>query len=90
MPIYEFLCAACGERFEELVAAGTESASCRACAARGAERVLSAQATPFRLVKGPGDTRKQERRNAELGRRAKADFKERRRRAREPSGGADG
>jgi putative FmdB family regulatory protein len=90
MPMYEFLCAACGERFEELVSVGTESATCPTCATQGAERVLSAQATPFQLVKGPGGTRKQERRNAELGRRTKSEFKERRRRARERSGGGDG
>ena len=90
MPMYEFLCAACGERFEELVAAGTEAAPCPACGRDGATRVLSAQATPFRLVKGRGDTRKQERKNADLGRRTKAEFKERRRRARERSRGGDG
>lgn len=41
MPIYEFECAACGERFEELSAVGTESATCRACGAEGAPRRLS-------------------------------------------------
>ena len=41
MPIYEFECGECGERFEELVPAGTERADCPACAAAGAERRLS-------------------------------------------------
>ena len=41
MPIYEFECAECGERFEELSAAGTESATCPTCGAEGAERRLS-------------------------------------------------
>lgn len=41
MPIYEFECGECGERFEELVDAGTASASCPACAAEGAKRVFS-------------------------------------------------
>jgi putative FmdB family regulatory protein len=41
MPIYEFECGECGERFEELVAAGTESAACPACGATGAPRRLS-------------------------------------------------
>ncbi|MFN8151275.1 MAG: zinc ribbon domain-containing protein [Solirubrobacterales bacterium] len=41
MPIYEFECAECGERFEELSAAGTETATCPACGAAGAERRLS-------------------------------------------------
>lgn len=41
MPIYEFQCASCGERFEELSPAGTESADCPACGTAGAERKLS-------------------------------------------------
>jgi putative FmdB family regulatory protein len=41
MPIYEFECGSCGERFEELVSAGTERVTCRACGAEGAERRLS-------------------------------------------------
>ncbi len=41
MPIYEFECDECGERFEGLVAAGTELAPCRACGAPGARRVFS-------------------------------------------------
>ena len=90
MPMYEFLCAACGERFEGLVAAGTESAECPACGTGEATRVFSAQATPFRLVKSPGDTRKQERRNAVLRSDAKTAFKERRRRARGGTGEGGG
>ena len=69
MPIYEFRCSECGARFERLVAAGTDSAACRACGAAGAGRILSAPAAPFELVKAPGEARKQERRNAALGRR---------------------
>ena len=83
MPIYEFRCEACGERFEALVDAGTESAPCRVCGAHGAGRVLSAQAPPFGLVKSPGAARAQEQRNAKLRDRTKADFKARRKRARE-------
>jgi len=41
MPIYEFECGACGDRFEELSQAGTESATCPACGKAGAERRLS-------------------------------------------------
>lgn len=41
MPIYEFECGECGERFEELSRAGTESAVCPACGVAGAERRLS-------------------------------------------------
>lgn len=41
MPIYEFECAECGERFEELLPMGTETATCASCGAAGAERKLS-------------------------------------------------
>ncbi|HET6832118.1 MAG TPA: zinc ribbon domain-containing protein, partial [Solirubrobacterales bacterium] len=44
MPIYEFECARCGERFEELVPSGTEAQPCPACGA-GAERQLSSFGT---------------------------------------------
>ena len=87
MPIYEFRCASCGERFEALVDAGTETEPCRICGAEGAERVLSAQAAPFGLVKSPGSARRQESKNAQLRDRTKADFKARRKRARERKGG---
>lgn len=80
MPIYEFRCDACGERFEELVEPGTVEVPCRGCDAP-AGRVLSAPAPPLHLVKPPGELRKQERRNAQLRERTKADFKGRRRRA---------
>lgn len=41
MPIYEFECTECGERFEELSDAGTETATCPSCGAAGAERRFS-------------------------------------------------
>lgn len=41
MPIYEFECGGCGERFEELVASATERAACPACGAADASRRLS-------------------------------------------------
>ena len=91
MPIYEFRCEACGERFEALVDRGTATAACRACGGDGAGRVLSAPAAPMRLVKTPGDARKQERKNAGLRERTKAEFKAKRARARaarKPGGGA--
>ncbi len=49
MPIYEFECGRCGERFERLVAAATETAVCPACGAAGAGRRLS----PFGLSRQP-------------------------------------
>lgn len=49
MPIYEFECGACGERFEELSAVGTEAARCPACETEGAQRRLSS----FGLTRQP-------------------------------------
>jgi putative FmdB family regulatory protein len=78
VPIYEFACAQCGARFEELVAADTKAATCPECGAEDARRVYSPQAGMPKLVKTPSENRKQERRNAELMKSAKARFKERR------------
>jgi putative FmdB family regulatory protein len=87
VPLYEFRCGGCGERFEALVDAGTRVVECRACGAPGAERVLSAVAPPMQLAKPAGERRKQERRNAELRQRTKASFKEARRARRARKGG---
>jgi putative FmdB family regulatory protein len=83
VPIYEFRCGSCAKRFEALVDPGTETHECRHCGAAGAARVFSAQAAPMSLVKSPGAKRDQERRNARLHARTKAEFKAGRRRARE-------
>ena len=58
MPIYEFECRECGERFEELTAAGTGSARCPSCGAANAERRFST----FGLSHGmtPGQQRRME------------------------------
>ena len=89
MPLYEFGCEACGERFEALVDAGTEASECRLCGEPGARRVFSAQAAPMSLVKTPGERRKQERANARLREQSKTRFKQARERARKqrPPGG---
>jgi len=81
VPIYEFVCGECGERFEELVPAGTAAIPCAACGAAGTRRVLSAQAATPRLVKTRGEARKQERKNAALQERSKRTFGEAVRRA---------
>jgi len=93
MPIYEFDCDECGTRFEELLDVGTRSVVCRNCGSGRTHRRYSAQAAAFQLVKSPGEARKQEARNAELQKRTKADFKARRKAAREArarAGGPDG
>jgi putative FmdB family regulatory protein len=54
MPLYDFECAACGERFEELIAAG-EAAACPACGEPGARRLYSQVSPPARIgLRGPG------------------------------------
>lgn len=82
MPMYEFDCKSCGERFEDLVAAGTSSTACRHCGSEETTRVLSAPQPPWRLVKTPGSARQQEMRNAKLHADTKARFKEKRKEAR--------
>jgi putative FmdB family regulatory protein len=82
VPIYEFRCGACGERFEALVEPGTESVECRRCGAQVTERVYSAPAAPAKLAKYGGALRGQERANARLRADTKTRFKEARRRAR--------
>jgi putative FmdB family regulatory protein len=83
VPIYEFRCGACGQRFEALVDAGTETVECRLCGSADTRRVYSAQTAPMSLVKSPGDRRKQERANEKLRADTKTRVSESRRRARE-------
>jgi putative FmdB family regulatory protein len=42
MPIYEYECRACGERFEKIVRAGGARPRCPSCDGRKVERVPSA------------------------------------------------
>jgi putative FmdB family regulatory protein len=87
VPIYEFACERCGTRFEELVDAGTESVVCRNCGADRTLRVYSAHGAPFKIVKTPGETRRQEGKNAQLRERTKADVRKARHRSRQARGG---
>jgi putative FmdB family regulatory protein len=87
MPMYEFDCDACGERFEDLVSAGTESTECRLCGSGETRRVLSSPGAPWKLVKTPGAARQQEAKNAKLHAATRARFKETRRKAREAKKG---
>ncbi|MDR3358113.1 MAG: zinc ribbon domain-containing protein [Desulfovibrio sp.] len=45
MPMFDFVCAACGAKFEDLVRGGGPSV-CPKCGAGGAERQLSAPSPP--------------------------------------------
>jgi putative FmdB family regulatory protein len=53
MPIYEFECGECGERFEELVAAG-EAVACPSCGAERSRRLYSEVSPPGRQPRGAG------------------------------------
>jgi putative FmdB family regulatory protein len=65
VPIYEFECEECGERFEELVAAGVEVSPCPACGTREARRLLSQVSPPGRQPRGSkarsGESKRRER-----------------------------
>jgi putative FmdB family regulatory protein len=52
MPIYEFECEGCGERFEELVAAGVEALACPQCGSERTHRLISAVSPPGRHPRG--------------------------------------
>jgi putative FmdB family regulatory protein len=90
--MYEFRCGSCDARFELLADAGTPSAKCPECGAEGAERLLSTPGAPFKLTKTGADRRRQERKNEALRKRTKANFKAKRRAAREArrASGGDG
>ena len=52
MPIYEFECEECGERFEELVAASVGSAPCPACGSERTRRLISTVSPPGQAAAG--------------------------------------
>jgi putative FmdB family regulatory protein len=52
MPIYEYECESCGERFEELVAADAEGVPCAACGSTATRRLLSGFAPRGRQPRG--------------------------------------
>jgi putative FmdB family regulatory protein len=87
VPIYEYRCEVCGERFERLVPAGTEEADCPVCGAERARRVMSRPATPMRLVKTPRQKRRMEDKRGIAREGSKQRFKESRRREREARAG---
>ena len=55
MPIYEFECEGCGERFEELVASEAPRRACPECGVGpGRRRLLSTVSPPGRQPRGAG------------------------------------
>ncbi|HEY2717707.1 MAG TPA: zinc ribbon domain-containing protein [Solirubrobacterales bacterium] len=80
MPIYEYECESCGERFEELVAAGSEAVPCAACGSERTRRLLSGFAPPGRQPRGAGvrsDESRRREREAARGERLAASRKKR-------------
>jgi putative FmdB family regulatory protein len=64
VPIYEFECRFCGQRFEELVGSHvgreTADARCPECGAAGAERVLASTYAPIHRQLTPSQRRRLE------------------------------
>jgi putative FmdB family regulatory protein len=54
MPVYEFECEKCGNRFEELTSSGTRSLACPACGSGRTRRLLSPVSPPGRQPRGAG------------------------------------
>jgi putative FmdB family regulatory protein len=52
MPIYEFECEGCGDRFEELVAADVAVVRCPSCGAERTRRLISGFSPPGRQPRG--------------------------------------
>ena len=76
MPIYEFECEQCGERFEELVAADVVTLACPACGSERTRRLISAVSPPGRQPRGAavrsGESRRREREAARVDRIAES------------------
>jgi putative FmdB family regulatory protein len=53
MPIYEFECAQCGSRFEELMSGGGVAPACPSCGSKRTKRRLSPVSPPGRMPRGP-------------------------------------
>ncbi len=54
MPVYEFECEQCGERFEELTSSETRSMVCPHCASTRTRRLLSQVSPAGRQPRGAG------------------------------------
>jgi putative FmdB family regulatory protein len=83
MPIYEFECEGCGERFEELVGAEAPAA-CPFCGSKRTRRLLSPVSPPGRQPRGAGvRSNESQRREREAGRQERIGEAQKRRAAEE-------
>jgi len=81
VPIYEFKCDACGERFEELVAASAGAAPCPACGSTATRRLISTVSPPGRTPRGAAVRSDESRRREREAARADRISESRKRRA---------
>jgi putative FmdB family regulatory protein len=76
MPIYEFECEQCGERFEELVASGAADVACPQCGSVQTRRLISNVSPPGRQPRGAavrsGESQRREREAARVDRIAES------------------
>jgi putative FmdB family regulatory protein len=54
VPIYEFECDECGERFEELLGAEASAPACPSCGSAATRRLISLVSPPGRQPRGAG------------------------------------
>jgi putative FmdB family regulatory protein len=54
VPVYEFECEQCGDRFEELAPSDTQTLACPACGSGRTRRLLSPVSPPGRQPRGAG------------------------------------
>ena len=76
MPIYEFECEGCGERFEELVAVEATAPACPSCGSERTRRLMSPVSPPGRQPRGAkvrsGESQRRERESARQDRMAES------------------
>jgi putative FmdB family regulatory protein len=82
MPLYDFACDACDERFEAQAAPG-ETPPCPACGASPSRRLFTPIAPPLKLGLRGRAARESDGRRAEREAKAKEKFREERRKKRE-------
>jgi putative FmdB family regulatory protein len=81
LPIYEYECEACGEFFEELVAADVAAVPCPECGGERTRRLLSTVSPPGRLPRGAGVRSDESRRREKVAAREDRITESRKRRA---------
>ena len=85
MPLYDFACSACGQRFEERTEPG-ETAPCPACGGRETRRLFTPIPPPAKLGLRGRAARESDARRADREATRKERFTEERRRKREQRG----